>query len=120
MDDERCLPAAGDGPLPLPLLVSDPVLKARYVAYTDATFTVPLTLPSAAAPAADPGAIGAGAGVGLGAPSDADGAGRWAHLGLLGPVLRAAVGDSLRVTLRNRTPAPATVHPHGVLYAKAS
>ena len=110
------MPAAGDGPLKLSLLVSDPVLKARYVAYTDAAFTVPLTLPSAAAPAADPGAIGAGAGVGLGAPSDADGAGRWAHLGLLGPVLRAAV----RVTLRNRTPAPATVHPHGVLYAKAS
>ena len=44
----------------------------------------------------------------------------WQHLGILGPLLRAVVGDTLRVVFRNRTPYPASVHPHGVFYNKDS
>jgi hephaestin len=42
------------------------------------------------------------------------------YLGLLGPVIRAAVGDTIKVVFRNTCPFPASVHPHGVLYAKSS
>ena len=42
------------------------------------------------------------------------------HLGILGPTLRGAVGDTLRVVFRNNTKKPASVHPHGVFYDKAS
>ncbi|MFI9272949.1 multicopper oxidase domain-containing protein [Kitasatospora sp. NPDC052896] len=42
-----------------------------------------------------------------------------AHLGLLGPVLRAAVGDTVRVVFRNNTPFPASIHPHGVFCTRA-
>jgi len=84
-------------------------LKARYVAYTDATFSRRVKVPP-----------------------------EWEHLGLVGPVLRAEVGDLLRVTFMNRvdlsgggangnTPLDLTgplprlsMHPHGVLYDKAS
>ncbi len=41
-----------------------------------------------------------------------------AYLGLLGPVIRATVGDTIRVTFKNGVPYNTTVHPHGVLYAK--
>jgi hypothetical protein len=42
-----------------------------------------------------------------------------AHLGLLGPLLRAEVGDALAVTLLNRVPGRnVSLHPHGVLYGK--
>ncbi|MGZ6825197.1 MAG: multicopper oxidase domain-containing protein [Mycobacteriales bacterium] len=41
-------------------------------------------------------------------------------LGTLGPVLRAEVGDTLEVVFRNRCPFPASMHPHGVRYDKAS
>jgi hephaestin len=45
----------------------------------------------------------------------------WEHLGLAGPLLRAQVGDTLRVTLRNLVPGHnVTLHPHGVLYTKSS
>ena len=44
----------------------------------------------------------------------------WQHLGILGPLLRAVVGDTIRVAFRNNTPYPASVHPHGVFYAKDS
>jgi FtsP/CotA-like multicopper oxidase with cupredoxin domain len=43
---------------------------------------------------------------------------QWQHLGALGPVIRAAVGDTIRVVFRNNTPFPASIHPHGVLYLK--
>lgn len=66
-------------------------LKSRYIAYTDATFRTR-------------------------APVDP----RWRHLGMLGPVIRAQVGDTIRVVFRNRTSFPASVHPHGVLYDKSS
>ena len=44
----------------------------------------------------------------------------WQHLGMLGPLLRAEVGDRLRVTFRNKTRFPASIHPHGVFYLKTS
>lgn len=43
-----------------------------------------------------------------------------ADLGFLGPVIRAAVGDTITVVFRNGCRFPASVHPHGVFYAKAS
>jgi manganese oxidase len=43
-----------------------------------------------------------------------------AYLGLLGPVIRAAVGDTVKVVFRNGCSIPASVHPHGVFYQKAS
>lgn len=42
----------------------------------------------------------------------------WEHLGILGPVLRAEVGDTIRVVLRNHATRPYSLHPHGVFYAK--
>lgn len=42
------------------------------------------------------------------------------HLGILGPILRATVGDSIVVHFRNNTPFPASVHPHGVFYTKSN
>ncbi len=42
------------------------------------------------------------------------------HLGLLGPNLRAEVGDTIIVHFLNRSRFPLTIHPHGVFYDKAS
>jgi hephaestin len=44
----------------------------------------------------------------------------WAHLGMLGPLIRAEVGDTIRIVFRNRTDHPASMHPHGVFYNKDS
>ncbi|HEX3604424.1 MAG TPA: multicopper oxidase domain-containing protein [Candidatus Dormibacteraeota bacterium] len=44
----------------------------------------------------------------------------WRHLGLLGPVIHAEVGDTIRVVFRNNTSLPASMHPHGVFYDKSS
>ncbi len=44
----------------------------------------------------------------------------WEHLGMLGPVIQAEVGDTIEVVFRNNTPFPASMHPHGVLYDKDS
>ena len=44
----------------------------------------------------------------------------WAHLGFLGPLLRAQVGDTIRVVLKNNTHYPVSLHPHGVFYTKDS
>jgi manganese oxidase len=65
--------------------------KAHYRAYTDATFTRRKAIP---------------------AP--------WQHLGILGPVIRAEVGDTIKVVFKNNLTMPASMHPHGVRYAKAS
>jgi FtsP/CotA-like multicopper oxidase with cupredoxin domain len=43
-----------------------------------------------------------------------------AYLGMLGPIIRAQVGDTIKVVFRNRCPFPTSVHPHGVFYAKNS
>jgi FtsP/CotA-like multicopper oxidase with cupredoxin domain len=45
---------------------------------------------------------------------------RWQHLGFLGPAIEAEVGDTIRVVFRNNTRFAASMHPHGVLYAKSS
>lgn len=74
-----------------PHRVGSRYLKARYVAYTDASFATPAALPA-----------------------------EWEHLGIAGPVIRAEVGDSIRVVFRNMTSRPATIHPHGVFYDKAN
>jgi 2-methylcitrate dehydratase PrpD len=36
-----------------------------------------------------------------------------AHLGILGPVLRAVAGEFIAVTFLNRTDRPLSIHPHG-------
>lgn len=42
----------------------------------------------------------------------------WAHLGILGPLIRAEVGDSIKVVFRNNASHLYSVHPHGVFYPK--
>lgn len=44
----------------------------------------------------------------------------WDHLGIMGPLLRAVVGDTIRVVFLNRASFPASMHPHGVFYLKDS
>jgi len=41
------------------------------------------------------------------------------YLGILGPIIRAEVGDRLEITLKNNTLVPVSLHPHGVFYDKA-
>ncbi|GAB0494957.1 hypothetical protein MMPV_006254 [Pyropia vietnamensis] len=67
-------------------------VKTRYAQYTDASFSVRSPRPP-----------------------------EWEHLGLVGPILRAEVGDTLRVTFLNRAEAfPHSMHPHGVWYTKGN
>lgn len=63
--------------------------KCLYHAYTDATFTQQIPR-----------------------PDDEQ------YLGFLGPVIRAEVGDTVKVTFRNNCSFPASIHAHGVLYTK--
>ncbi len=65
--------------------------KAVYREYTDATFTALKPRPP-----------------------------EWAHLGMLGPVLRAEVGESIHVFFKNNASRPYSMHPHGVFYDKSS
>lgn len=65
--------------------------KAIYREYTDATFTTLKPRPE-----------------------------QDAYLGLIGPLLRAEVGDTIRILFHNNAPFPASLHPHGVFYAKDS
>jgi FtsP/CotA-like multicopper oxidase with cupredoxin domain len=44
----------------------------------------------------------------------------WSHLGFLGPVIQAEVGDTIVVHFKNNTPFATGMHPHGVRYAKDS
>ena len=44
----------------------------------------------------------------------------WEHLGFLGPLIRAEVGDTIQVILRNNSKRPYSMHPHGVFYNKDS
>ena len=41
-------------------------------------------------------------------------------LGILGPVVRGEVGDSIEVEFLNRSHLPHSIHPHGLRYDKAS
>jgi len=65
--------------------------KAVYHEYTDATFTT----------------------IKQRAPQDA-------YLGILGPILHAEVGDTIKVIFKNNATHPFGMHPHGVLYLKDS
>ncbi|APR76772.1 Multicopper oxidase [Minicystis rosea] len=42
------------------------------------------------------------------------------HLGVLGPVVRAVVGDTIKFVFKNKTEHVVSVHPHGVFYDKSS
>ena len=66
-------------------------IKTRYIEYTDATFATRIE-------------------------SDAS----MEHLGIMGPVLRARVGEAIIVHFRNGGSKNTSVHPHGVLYTKAN
>jgi manganese oxidase len=71
--------------------------KALYRGYTDASFAHEIVRPTSCAPTAR-------------ACDDT--------LGMLGPVIRAAVGDTINVVFKNNTAQPASIHPHGVFYEK--
>ncbi len=62
-------------------------VKARFVEYTDTTFSTPKTISP-----------------------------EWEHLGILGPVIRANVGDSVIVYFKNKTTINTSIHAHGLLY----
>lgn len=42
------------------------------------------------------------------------------YLGLVGPILRGEVGDTIKVVFRNNASHPYSMHPHGVFYEKDS
>jgi FtsP/CotA-like multicopper oxidase with cupredoxin domain len=42
------------------------------------------------------------------------------YLGLLGPIIHAQVGDTVKVVFKNNASRPYSIHPHGVLYKKDS
>jgi len=66
-------------------------IKCLYREYSDSTFTTQKTLGA-----------------------------KWEHLGMLGPVIHAEVGDVIKVVFKNNCSIPTSMHPHGVLYDKAS
>jgi multicopper oxidase len=45
---------------------------------------------------------------------------RWAHLGTLGSVIHAEVGDSVEVHFKNQTRFPQSIHAHRLFYGKDS
>jgi len=73
--------------------------KSLYRGYTNASFSTPTPRPTSCAPSAK-------------VCDDT--------LGMLGPVIRAVVGDTIKVVFKNNTPCPASVHAHGVFYQKDS
>jgi len=44
----------------------------------------------------------------------------WQHAGILGPILRGEVGDTIRVVFKNNATHAASIHAHGVFYNKDS
>ena len=44
----------------------------------------------------------------------------WATAGILGPILRAEVGDTIKIIFKNNATRPYSMHPHGVFYDKDS
>ena len=45
---------------------------------------------------------------------------QWEHLGILGPLIHAEVGDTVKVFFKNNTKIFCSMHPHGLAYAKES
>lgn len=74
-----------------PHRIGSKYLKAIYREYTDATFTHLK-------------------------PRPAD----QQYLGILGPIIHAEVGDTIKVVFRNNGTHPYSIHPHGVFYNKDS
>ena len=74
-----------------PTSVGSVYRKAVYRAYTDGTFTQLKPRPP-----------------------------EWQHLGLVGPILQAEVGDTIKVVFKNNGTHPYSIHPHGVFYKKDS
>jgi len=66
-------------------------IKALYIEYTDDTFSTRKPRPASEE-----------------------------HLGFMGPVIRAEVGDTVYVTFKNNGSHPYTMHPHGFQYDKDS
>ena len=44
----------------------------------------------------------------------------WEHLGVMGPLIRAEVGDTIVIHFMNKATQPYSIHPHGVSYARDS
>jgi len=44
----------------------------------------------------------------------------WETAGILGPIIRAEVGDTIKILFKNNATRPYSMHPHGVFYDKAS
>ena len=44
----------------------------------------------------------------------------WETAGILGPILRAEVGDTIKILFKNNATRPYSMHPHGVFYEKDS
>ncbi|CAH3123060.1 unnamed protein product, partial [Pocillopora meandrina] len=40
------------------------------------------------------------------------------HLGIMGPMIKAEVGDTIEVAFKNLATRPYSVHPHGILHSK--
>jgi FtsP/CotA-like multicopper oxidase with cupredoxin domain len=76
---------------PAPRARSDTYLKAVYREYTDDTFTTLKPRPP-----------------------------EWEHLGILGPLIRAEVGDVVKVVFKNNCRLIYSMHPHGLAYDKES
>ncbi len=79
------------GAKPVEKPVSTSYVKALYREYTDGTFSTLKPRPAA-----------------------------WEHLGFMGPLIRAEVGDTIHVVFRNNGSKPYSMHPHGVFYNKDS
>ncbi len=79
------------GATPVEKAVSTSYVKALYREYTDSTFSTLKPRPA-----------------------------EWEHLGFMGPLIRAEVGDTIRVIFRNNGSKPYSMHPHGVFYNKDS
>lgn len=82
---------AGQGGNPVTRTVSSTYTKCLYREYTDGSFQTLKPRPP-----------------------------QWRHLGMLGPLMRAEVGDTIRVVYRNNCDFPNSIHVHGLLYAKNS
>jgi FtsP/CotA-like multicopper oxidase with cupredoxin domain len=44
----------------------------------------------------------------------------WEHLGILGPLIRAEVGDAVKIVFKNNARLICSIHPHGLAYGKES
>jgi FtsP/CotA-like multicopper oxidase with cupredoxin domain len=76
---------------PAPDRVGTTYRKSLYQEYTDASFATLKPRPAA-----------------------------WSHLGFLGPVIHAEVGDRVRIVFKNHLQRPVSIHMHGLLYDKGS